>query len=178
MFERVETVKRQLKIGEKFLVPCISEERDNKLFITPVINHPHNDNENGQKEVHYHADYRFIKYTKEMEGWIGKYSNGKTIERIVVINSHSTHVYCQSRRPQIGVHGTFGYYILPVINEEFVGVTSVELIKNSTLKHKCIHKGKCPHRGYDLSQVVPIDGKITCPLHGLKFNSETGNLIL
>lgn len=32
---------------------------------------------------------------------------------------------------------------------------------------------KCPHRGYDISQVSPDkNGIITCPLHGLKFGTD------
>ena len=53
----------------------------------------------------------------------------------------------------------------------------VRFIKNSKLKHKCIHKGKCPHRGYDLSNVDPIDNQIHCPLHGLIFDAETKKII-
>ncbi len=55
--------------------------------------------------------------------------------------------------------------------------TSIDLIAKSKLKHKCIHKGKCPHRGYDLTDVKPINGIITCPLHSLRFNSKTKLLI-
>ena len=41
-----------------------------------------------------------------------------------------------------------------------------------------IHKGKCPHRGFDLSNEIPNkEGIITCPLHNLKFNAETKKLI-
>ena len=39
-----------------------------KIDITPVINHPHTDKENGQYHTHYHADYRFIKTEKTVEG--------------------------------------------------------------------------------------------------------------
>ena len=62
--------------------------------------------------------------------------------------------------------------------------TPVGLISRSKLKHKCIYKGKCPHRGYDLSQTISTydinyggDVKL-CPLHGLKFDAETGELLI
>lgn len=164
MFQKVENVKHPLKKGEKYAVPCIVRHEDDLMFITPVINHPHNDKENGQKEVHYHADYRFIKHKSD--------NNFPTI-----INNHSKHVFAETVRPQYKLHGNIEYYVLPVINEGFAGVTNVEFIAKSKLKHKCIHEGKCPHRGYDLSQVSSINGKITCPLHGLQFDAETGLVI-
>jgi len=71
------------------------------------------------------------------------------------------------------------------IREEHTSRTPVQLIRQSKLKHNCIHKGKCPHRGFDLSNVTPtLEGigrdaieVITCPLHSLKFNATTKQLI-
>jgi len=164
MFEKVENVKHPLKKGEKYAVPCIVRHEDGLMFITPVINHPHNDKENGQKEVHYHADYRFVKHKSD--------NNFPT-----VINNHSKHVFCFNIRPSMLTNEQLEYFILPVVNEQFIGITPKEFIAKSKLKHKCIHKGKCPHRGYDLSQSKAIDGKITCPLHGLQFDAGTGLVI-
>lgn len=163
IFLKVEDIKLPLKVGQYFLVPCIVKREYERLFITPVINHPHNDKENGQHEIHYHADYRFVKHYND--------SSFPT-----PINNHSAHVYIHKIRPQEKVHGDLEYFILPVINESFTGITPVKEIAKSKLKHKCIYKGKCPHRGYNLSQVEPINGIITCPLHGLQFNKE-GELI-
>jgi hypothetical protein len=162
MFEKVENIKRPLRKGERLLVPCLVKEYFDTIYITPIINHPHNDRENGQEEIHYHTDYRFVKFDK----------NG------AIKREHSRHCFADEFRPQPIINGDLEYFILPVINEIFFGATAVGLIKKSKLKHKCIHKGKCPHRGYDLSQVRPDeDGIITCPLHGLKFNAETGELL-
>ncbi len=175
---RVDDVSRPIRIGETFLVPCIVRTATNlidwrivngepipnselKYFITPVINHLHNDKENGQTETHYHVDYRFLKHDDN-----GDFPN--------VRNKHSKYYFCEYLRPQEKLHGDLKYFIMPVINESFAGITPVNLISKSKLKHKCIHKGKCPHRGYDLSQVKAIDGKITCPLHGLEFNAVSG----
>jgi len=166
MFEKVENMKRPLKTGEMYLVPCFVREdlSIEKLFVTPVINHPHSDKENGQIGTHYHADYRFIKHKAD--------SDFPT-----VINKHSKHVFAENVRPIDELSGKLEYYVLPVVNEDFTGITPVDLISKSKMKHKCIHKGKCPHRGYDLSQVKAIDGKITCPLHGLEFDAVTKELL-
>jgi hypothetical protein len=174
---KIDNVKRPIKKGEIFSVPCIvresfiNEEIDEqtlymdlipfrytskKLHITPVINLPHSDKENGQNSIHYHADFRFINH-----------KNG------YVKNKHSYHIFAESIRLIEGVDGELKYFDLPVINEDFALHTDVSLISKSKLKHKCIHKGKCPHRGYDLSQAKAVGGVITCPLHGLKFSEKT-----
>lgn len=180
--KKVEDVKRPLKKGERFLVPClvrieveeILDEQElwmdlttsfkkKKLYVCPVINHPHNDMENGQKETHYHLDYRFIKHNNK-----GDFPRPK--------KTHSNHFFGDKIRPTNN-YGKLYYFELPVINEYFSGITPVKLIEKSKLKHKCIHKGKCPHRGYELSQVKPINGKITCPLHGLEFDEKTKTIL-
>lgn len=180
-YDKVEDVKRPLNKGELFLVPCIvgsdyhlldwkiinGEPVANypgKVSVTPVINHPHNDKENGQPETHYHIDYRFLKHENDRHF-------------PTVINRHSKYFFGKNIRPEEKIHGDLKYFPLPVINEEFAGQTSVLQILQSKLKHKCIYKGKCPHRGYDLSQVNAIDGKITCPLHGLEFDADSGVLL-
>lgn len=203
MIEKVENIKRPLKKGELFLVPCFVKSgmtiednwRDkinspsdfvdflnaplstkNIQEINPVIMHPHNDVENGQAETHYHLDYRFIKIDDFWGNRDSKYLFPKAL------NSHRTHRYGTNVRPikDLKFSGELHYFILPVINENaFIeyGITDPKAISKSKLKHKCIHKGKCPHRGMDLSQVPTIDGVITCPLHGLKFNANTKSII-
>lgn len=44
-------------------------------------------------------------------------------------------------------------------------------------KDKKIKCGRCPHRGVLLNSVPVIDGVITCPNHGLRFNAETKQCI-
>ena len=181
---KVDDIKRPLIRGEKFLVPCLvktevvmQEEQEEQeiwldltniqtkkvIYVLPIIDHPHNDIENGQIETHYHLDYRFINHKKD--------SNFPTIKK-----SHSLYIFGSEIRPKKDF-GNLEYHLLPVINEDFNGITPVNFIKKSKLKHKCVHKGKCPHRGYDLSQVKAINGIITCPLHGLKFNSLDGAVV-
>lgn len=182
-YEKVENITRPLIKGEIFLVPCVySEKYENyelteqelwmdldhfprsvlKHNITPVINHPHSDKENGQNEIHYHADYRFM-HTQDPNN------------PVEIKNTH--YHFVSDARPVKHDNIKIKYFPLPVINENPSFITPVKFIKKSKLKHKCIHKGKCPHRGYDLSQSKSIDGVITCPLHGLKFNSETKQII-
>lgn len=160
MIEHIKNIKRPVKVGERFLVPCFVREDEDTTYITPVIDHPHSDKENGQPLVHYHADYRFVKHNAG-----------------VVENRHKKYYFVDDIRLVEGINGKIEDFILPVINEQFAAITPVELIAKSKIKHKCIHKGKCPHRGYDLSQVTPVNGVITCPLHGLQFDAITKEIL-
>lgn len=172
----VSSVKRPLQLGEYYMVPCVVRETSDAevsftdpfikgvLYITPVIDHPHNDLENGQPEVHYHTDYRFVRVKKD----------GPVFH---VIRRHGSHYFVESSRPQIIGGRKIEFFILPVVNEYQFGITPVHLISKSKIKHHCIYKGKCPHRGYDLSQTKSSDGVITCPLHGLQFDSKSRKLL-
>lgn len=120
-------------------------------FKLPVYNHLHNDIENGQTRRHYHVDTRFI-------------------EKRISITETQARVY----EDEV-VCSHVGMLKLERINE--YGGTSVHLIRKSIIKHHCIIKGRCPHRGYDLSKVEPIGRIIVCPLHKLQFDADTGKLI-
>lgn len=128
-----------------------------KQIILPLINHPHNDVENGQKEIHYHTDSRY-------------FGNQPHLNSFCVPKNDFKHRIILDEYP-IKVFKLIKY------NNFHHGITPVELIKNSKLKHKCIYKGKCPHRGMNLDNVKSKNGIITCPLHGLQFNANTKNLI-
>ena len=38
----------------------------------------------------------------------------------------------------------------------------------------CLTRGVCPHRGYDLRNEAVVDGVVTCPLHGLRWDVASG----
>lgn len=146
--------------GKYYKVFCVRMDALNDVFY-PVIDHPHNDIENGQKDVHYHIDPRFMDIHKE-----GRYT------------TDSRNPFMRIREDSILQKEYFMlmYNGSSMINDS-EGITPTKFISKSKLKHKCIHKGKCPHRGYDLSQVEAVAGVITCPLHGLQFNSDNLKLI-
>lgn len=116
----------------------------------PIYPHLHNDKENGQLEQHYHRDTRFDS------------PNYIPVRLVPGLD---------------GVTDIIENKLAKCISTTEKVITPIEFIKKSKLKHKCIHKGKCPHRGYDLSEESAIDGVITCPLHGLKFDEMTGRII-
>jgi hypothetical protein len=187
MIEKVESIKRPLKRGELFLVPCITSTEKkygdvyfDKIYITPVFNLPHNDKQNRQEEIHYHVDYRFVKYEFHLSKTeMRKHSSQVKFMFPFPIRKHRTYFFVESARPVLYPDGSnkLEYIILPVINEMFVGITEPRLVDTDKIKHKCLIRNKCPHRGFDMAQVEPNSkGVRTCPLHGLRFNNE-GTLI-
>lgn len=119
--------------------------------IIPLIDHPHSDIENGQDKVHYHINTKYIDKTVFDLRISLPLNNNQKLE----------------------------YRYLKKVRDNEVVKTPVKLISKSKLKHKCIHKGKCPHRGYDLSNEKPNEkGIITCPLHSLMFDTNNNNKII
>lgn len=125
--------------------------------VIPLIDHLHNDKENGQPMPHYHIDSRFYKggnlhYT-DLRVYPHELKSNEKLEYRELVQFREKH--------------------------DLVTATSVRLISKSKLKHNCIHKGKCPHRGYDLTGVQPDkDGILTCPLHSLRFDTKNKNKLI
>lgn len=174
--EKVDEILHPVEVGETYLVPCVetteiiteaiyidpaSEDRafwmdfshDEQIrpqvkrrvpLRIPVINHPHSDRENGQDEIHYHLDTRFVKWR-----WHSKYDLRIPDKQELV------------------------YVPLEVIADGEQLPTAPSMIANSRMPHRRLKNHKCPHRGYDMRKVKPVNGCLTCPLHGLKFDAET-----
>jgi len=175
--KNIDDINYPVNLGEEYLVPCIEKtytticmtevdyayaeqldwmDIDDKInpiikdvcYDIPIINHCHSDKENGQKENHYHVDFRFMGL-EYPEFFSIRYKNN---EKII-------------------------YKEKIVLSEYEKFPTHPDLIKNSKIKHKKAKNYKCPHRGYDLRKVKPKNGCITCPLHGLKFKENNMELI-
>lgn len=169
MIEKIEDVKRPVKIGELYRVLCFVYEKpycleddiyrfNKRPLIYPVFNLPHADAENGQDEVHYHLDYRFVNFSHR------KYNMGNNVIRLT-----EQDIYPHYKKQSLE------RFVLPVIREDFGFVTPTKLINKAPLNHKCLVNGKCPHKGFDMSQVPFVNGVQTCPLHGLQFDIH-GNI--
>jgi hypothetical protein len=167
MLEKITELTKFLKLNNFYIVPCLEEEVKTKDLLgnivyvfkryTPVTSEkPHNDIENGQNYLHYHVDYRF-KFKKNSELLL----NSESLPRI----NNNLDKY------------KIVWNIMECIKLENDAITPKTNIYKSKLKHKCIYKGKCPHRGQSLIGIPGVNGIITCPNHGLQFNEITKELI-
>lgn len=120
----------------------------------PIIGHLHNDP--GQEAPHYHIDYRYA------EEWMLK----KFGPRIPVPPEISDEVWVSESDME------------PTRLDGYIGTTHPDLVQKSEISCNHLIKGHiCPHRGFDLSTVEPVDGVLTCPLHGLQFCAKTKKLL-
>lgn len=165
-YQKVDEIKHPLVKDEMYLVPCIIIDEFTQLTskvepeweykngeltavyngyaqymanrtIYPVINHPHNDHENGQHYVHFHVDYRFVVLKRD-----GYFPEPKQL--------HPHHNFAPSLRFDIhdekDENYKLEYHMMKCIRTYQMGIGGST--HNSKLKHNCIYKGKCPHRGW------------------------------
>lgn len=169
--KRVDQLKEPTIVGQYYIVPTIDEIWYGYRSHWPVIGPPHTDIEFFNFElVHYHIDGRFLskRQLDKAEGYgfpsviqsapvhAPRYTEGAKLPHPVYkrLRCRSNHVeYVQHHQDPI--KGIIAYYA----------------------GHQC-DQGKagwiCPHRKASLGSINPINGIITCPLHGLQINAETG----
>jgi Rieske 2Fe-2S protein len=62
----------------------------------------------------------------------------------------------------------------------FRDTSPVHTLRKLFAGHQCA-AGKggwiCPHRKASLGSIQPVDGIITCPLHGLRIDAATGKML-
>lgn len=160
------------EVGRIYSVPCVQIISDLGWIRphewAPIIGPKHEDAEIiGFPYLHYHVDLRFL--TKLQFECIRPYSTilhendernhyGPTpfIDKIVM------------RRRKCGRQ--FPHY--PHERAQRWMRTLQERYRDTSLK--C---GKCPHRGLDLSNIKPLNGRIVCPGHGLVWDATSGDNI-
>lgn len=176
-------------VGRFYLVPAIRMDRYNRDPVSrlsralwwPVTGSRHSDAEffNFPRD-HYHLDARFI--------------NGRHIDQIAGRTLRDFAMALVYSQPVSGQTYAYGGEF-PLAAPTMVRMRCARALP--TYPHgdkKTVHelnaafagrKAKrgphgwvCPHRGYLLGQVPPDqDGRITCPLHGLRLYAETGKCI-
>ncbi len=126
---------------------------DAVIHMVPVIGHLHNDP--GQEAPHYHIDLRYA------EPWM----TARFGSRIPVTPEIQSEVWLFKMR-------------MDATDSDYIGTTNPDLVQKSEISCDHLIKGHiCPHRGFDLSTVEPVDGVLTCPLHGLQFCAKTKKLL-
>jgi len=159
------------EIGKMYLVPCV--RADEKTPPRPargsewipillpfhedseIVNFPH---------WHYHLDFRFLSPRQ----W-------KNSGLSVVIH----------RRP-VGDDALLEFFDGTVTYKRRKCLREMPSFYPETKWHKELSaayakiglvKWKCPHRGLDLEGCPIVNGVVTCPGHGLRFNAKTGRVI-
>lgn len=172
---KIEPVfEETLQIGKFYSVPTVYGLFGYKYDVWPVLGPMHDDKEViGFPYVHYHYDFRF--FNSEQWAWAVRYSNnipgGEVMSDNPTFPDTKPGPVIFSRRKYQRAYPKFP---LPINGKWFWLPALQEKYKDAIMKDLT-----CPHKGASL-RGLPVDkaGCVTCPLHGLKWNVETGQLAL
>lgn len=187
--ERITDLQEPPVVGKYYLVPCVQmiDHYGHDVF-APVIGNLHHDDFAAGVGWHYHYDHRFRMpgtiewhtYTRQKTNGcrpgIGRRSDdilgyldlkiwkGKLIDKDNPPEIHWRRKKCVSQ---------FGGLCVPR------NITLGEYVDWAKKYEKTNIKKtmKCPHHGVCLKSVPVHNGVIECPLHGLKWDAESGDNI-
>jgi hypothetical protein len=157
-------------VGILYLVPCVRGTWNGMMGDWPVIGPKHEDAKFiGFEAMHYHLDRRFLATRRTdraarlplQEYYIG---DGITENKNLPPPTYRRRA-CRRSNPT-----------------PFPTVAAAKFLNFQTFyshfsRRQCKRGAGwiCPHKGFDLSVIKPgADGFISCPLHGLLINAETG----
>ncbi|MBO0947338.1 Rieske (2Fe-2S) protein [Fibrella forsythiae] len=158
-------------VGKSYTVlVAVLASKWNGLRYVPIIGPKHADDKilNFPHE-HYHIDWRFVSPAAYADATFCR-SAGAEFGQVLHTEGEVNEVQAIQKRRMYCFRdfGTFPVHIPPWYDR------LQQAYQKTTLGPKRL----CPHQGADLSSVAPVDGAITCPLHGLKWCSHTGKLLV
>jgi nitrite reductase/ring-hydroxylating ferredoxin subunit len=177
-------------VGEFYLVPCVFGKYTNigrhniPPQLWPVFLPSHEDSK-------YYPQYR----TKWIETPTGQYTIEETYYESVPGTLHHYHVdprftpaefYTEWEQVNKSWHNVIEAVDSDVKTEKLQCIREMPIQRLFTgfgqnfiddHKNKKIVCGRCPHKKVNLKSVPIINGVITCPNHGLQFDSKTGNCL-
>lgn len=174
-------------VGKFYLIPCMYVERDAWVAWipddgwVPVLGPRHEDKKHLDFPLeHYHIDWRFIA-PRKFE--LADASRGGVVHGNVLTNtgggklSHAEPTMkrrkCHRVMPD---HPRVTQAVLPP-RRRASGDTGWQTMEREYACARLKPGNICPHRGVDLTPFIRQDGTVTCPAHGLSFDTTTGSLI-
>lgn len=160
---RVDRLTSPPVIGQFYLVPTIRYEWYSKIRPWPVVGAIHNDADRFSfPHDHYHLDLRFTpEWTLYMRPFATPLSQLDNSSPLPLPSIEFKRIRCRRVMPPYPHHD----------RKEIIG------IQQDFAGYQCA-SGKggwiCPHRKFSLGSIEPIDGMITCPLHGMKIDAASG----
>ncbi len=182
-------------VGRRYLRPCVRTDWPRTLpKWVPVVGTVHEDAEHiGADFLHLHVDYRFLcqrdrqhsrpraRVNEDLDGVnpvfiipisvVVPADTGKAITIADALGSnHPTEEWLSvRRRPYLGPYPEY-----PQVKRTWWR----SVLTAAYADHQLIDGHICPHRGTDLTGIVPDDdGVVTCPLHGLRWCVRTGRIV-
>lgn len=179
-------------VGRYYLVPCVKYRYDFKVRWWPVVGPKHDDAEHlNFAAVHYHLDRRFLPMAMLRGGYAVPTARGIREGKRIWRSSDTM----LAARPLSEVT-EYGPLPTPELRKRLCIVSDVGfpgraregLHSNFDRLHEA-YEGRrcgrnaegqliCPHKGAVLSNLAADrNGIVTCPLHGLNINTQTGVVV-
>lgn len=169
------------EVGRFYVVPCVLGKWRHLTRYWPVMGSQHEDREHLDfPHQHYHIDWRFV--GRPDIDWFGAALQGHTDHDGLAAN-YGVPLMVGPRinvgglpKPVLRRRKCHREHVLPFHRVARGGWQ--KSMETAYVGCKLAAGRVCPHRGYDLSrEPVNADGTITCPLHGLRWNAATGELV-
>lgn len=169
--QRADRCTEPLVSGRYYLVPVVTAKWNHLLAEWPVMGSLHTDAEFFEfKKEHYHVDGRFL--TKRQIEFAESQCRTLAAE-VQAVPLHAYPGEPSLPKPVLTKRRCW----TPSLPYEHGDRTPIQNIRRHYAGTQCaIGKGGwiCPHRKVSLGSVKAIDGIITCPLHGLRFDATSG----
>jgi len=173
MIERIDEVVGSLKIGRMYLVPTVTGMWNGATKPWPVIGPQHNDRQCLDFEnQHYHLDCRFL-HTRSQDAfwWRHAFASPMQVNRTINQEGLPKPVW-RPRKCRRLINPRLGdVHELAAKSERW------QCHFDQWIGKQACHDGRgwvCPHRSVPLADQIAVNGVITCPLHLLRINAETG----
>lgn len=175
--QRLDELTAPPEVGTYYLVPTVTGEWFNVTKSWPVIGPKHNDAQCLDFEhQHYHLDARFI-FKRSDENWFWRSVLASPLQINDRVNAGGLPAPVWRRR----------------LCRRLVNPAQADIIEGLAQRSERLrchfdqwtgkqarHDGRgwvCPHRSVPLADHAAIDGVITCPLHLLRIDAETGRVL-
>lgn len=188
--------------GETYMVPCVRSTwpraffgKDSIIRWIPVIGGAHSDaGPIGFDPFHWHADYRFIDLDELAQIDTGHRGDVSAIRQIALespipevvpepLPGEEEKSYRVQDQALLGMDQERYFRIRPAVYRQHLPAgferrfTWLPELTQQMRNCRLDETRRCPHQQADLSGIAPDeDGIITCPLHGLRWDTGTGQV--
>lgn len=172
-------------VGRYYLVQTVRGVWHCQTRDWPVIGPEHEDMQFFRFPYrHYHVDGRFLTYAEKRTAISSRYwgddsiNDREQLARVCIGSPLQTNnlINTSGLPKPILKRKRCGLSVLP-LPYSVSGAETWQTMAKHYAGRQCAHGKRgwvCPHQNVALGSVLSVDGVITCPLHGLKIDAETG----
>jgi nitrite reductase/ring-hydroxylating ferredoxin subunit len=175
--KRIDRMSEPPIVGQFYLVPIVHAKYFGHANDWPVLGPRHEDSDFFSFKIqHYHVDFRFVPCSNRVAAERHPYVLHGSAE-----GRHAGPVDIPSGPPVLRRRKCVRSRLQFRIPAGNVKTDPLDHLRAHFAGQECPRsKGGgwiCPHRAAPLGSIEPVDGIITCPLHGLRIDAATGKVM-